>query len=248
MTFNFDNLEDDLRNRGFENVAVIGDVHGMTSDFESKIKEAQNNNNFIIQLGDIVDYGPDSVGCVNLMFDVISNNSGLMILGNHERKLEKYIHQKRVGDIRVNITGGIVATVEQLEALSLSELEDFENKFLALCNQARHHIRLGRRLFVHGSATKKMWESNAPRLKGYDESRAVFGQVDKTQPMLPNGYPNRIYDWVDEIPTEHKVFVGHDIRDYNKPFRQMGKLGGEAIFVDTGSGKGGVLSSVIEEI
>ena len=37
--------------------------------------------------------------------------------------------------------------------------------------------------------------------------------------------------------------VGHDIRRVEKPYEVSGKQGGKAYFMDTGSGKGGRLTS-----
>lgn len=246
--FNYKNLQQDLINRNFTNYIVIGDVHGMTDDFKKIINQALKNNQFIIQLGDIVDYGPDSFGCLKLMHDLVIQENGIFLIGNHERKLEKYFSQKREGNIRIKIKGGIVSTINQLNSLSSIEYEQFEEMFASLMRNARHHIIIGKSLFVHGSATKDMWNLITPRLKGYNETRAVFGQIDKNNPRRNDGFPNRIYDWANDIPNEHIVFVGHDILDMTEPFIINGTNGGQAIFVDTGSGKGGILSSVIKSI
>ena len=53
-----------------------------------------------------------------------------------------------------------------------------------------------------------------------------------------------IYNWVDEIKKGHTAYVGHAYLDLVNPVTKSGKLGGEAIFVDTGSGKEGSLSSI----
>ena len=242
--FNFYDILNDIKSRDFNAVTAIGDVHGMTNDFIRHIQKAQDQKNLIIQLGDIVDYGPDSVGCVDLMYKLVMNGEAIFIIGNHERKLEKYILQRREGKVRIKIEGGITKTVEQLDKLGDTKRYIFEQKFLALMNYARHHLRIKDNLFVHASSTRNMWTQISNRLTGFDENRAVFGEVDQHAPRDENGFPHRLYNWVDEIPYGHTVYVGHAYLDLFNPVTKDGKSGGKAIFVDTGSGKEGTLSSV----
>ena len=241
--FNFDDLGVDLRNRGYDQIQIIGDVHGMTNDFKAVIDDALDNNRMIIQLGDIVDYGPDSVGCLDLMYDLVLNGRGIFIIGNHERKLEKYFQQRAEGNIKVKVKGGLVATVNQLDSLTDEQYENVVQKFTVLMNYSRHHCVIdGNTIFVHAGITNKMWNIAQNRLVGFEENRAVFGEVDG---FREDGYPNRIYNWVDELEAGKLAFVGHDIRNTDKPLTHNGKNGGKAVFVDTGSGKTGKLSSVI---
>lgn len=242
--FDFDDIANDIKDSGFSGLTTIGDVHGMTDDFERHVNAAVAKGNFIVQLGDIVDYGPDSVGCVDLMYRLVVNGEAIFIIGNHERKLEKYIQQSREGKIRIQLAGGILKTVEQLNRLGDTKREIFEQKFLALMNHARHHVRINNNVFVHASATRKMWDTISNRLVGFDENRAVFGEVDQNVPRDENGFPHRLYNWVDEIPDGHTAYVGHAYLDLHNPVTKVGKLGGKAIFVDTGSGKEGTLSSI----
>lgn len=242
--FDFDNIVTDIKYRGFDGISVIGDVHGMTDDFEKHIKDAKAANNLIVQLGDVVDYGPDAVGCVDLMYRLVVDGDAIFIIGNHERKLEKYLQQAKEGKIRVQVKGGIEATVDQLNRLGETKREMFELKFATLMNHARHHVRIGNNIFVHASSTRAMWDTITNRLVGFDENRAVFGEVDKNSPRDEDGYPNRLYNWVDEIIEGHTAYVGHAYLDLVNPVIKRGRFGGKAIFVDTGSAKGGTLSSI----
>lgn len=252
------NLSEFLKEAGYDGVAVIGDVHGMAREFQAKVDEAKKSNLFVIQLGDIVDYGPDAVGALDIMYKLVVNGEGAFIIGNHERKLEKYFNQKEEGNVRIEIKGGLVKTLEQLDRLDESKVKMFESKFRALMNHARHHIILeredGATMFVHAACSQKMWDSKANRLMGYEESRAMFGEVDQDKPRNADGFPNRVYNWVNEIPDNHRVYVGHAILSTDEILIKTGELGGKAFFVDTGSGKdefgveGGFLSMVEERL
>jgi protein phosphatase len=72
-------------------------------------------------------------------------------------------------------------------------------------------------------------------------ARALFGEPTGRQ--QPDGYPERSLRWVDRIPAGLTVYCGHDRRSRDgRPYRRVGALGGTAVFLDTGAGKGGHLS------
>ncbi len=54
--------------------------------------------------------------------------------------------------------------------------------------------------------------------------------------------PRRTYGWVNTIPPGLTVVVGHDARSETAPMVSKNPLGGRAVFLDTGCGKGGTLS------
>ena len=253
---NYYDLRKYLTAEGYNGVAIIGDVHGMARDFQELVDEAKAENRFIIQLGDVVDYGPDAVGAVDIMYKLVMDGDGAFIIGNHERKLERYFKQKAEGNIRLVIKGGIVQTLEQLDRLDEAKAAMFEAKFKALMNHARHHILLeradGMSMFVHAACSRKMWKSKANRLVGFEENRAVFGEIDRDTPTKADGFPNRLYNWIDEIEDGNRVYVGHAVLSTDEVLVKKGSLGGTAFFVDTGSGKWiqdveGFLSMVKEE-
>ena len=60
-----------------------------------------------------------------------------------------------------------------------------------------------------------------------------------------------MYDWVEDVPADNWLFVGHDPRpligvpDFNNfqlaPLVNKNENGGATVFLDSGSGKGGTL-------
>jgi protein phosphatase len=66
---------------------------------------------------------------------------------------------------------------------------------------------------------------------------------EPTGRIQPDGYPERSLRWVDRIPPGLTVYCGHDRRSSDgRPYIRHGQLGGKAVFLDTGAGKGGHLS------
>ena len=63
--------------------------------------------------------------------------------------------------------------------------------------------------------------------------------------MQPDGYLESLPGWVDSYTVGFAGCVGHERRSTDgRPYRQRGAGGGEAVFMDTGAGKGGHLSWV----
>ena len=84
------NVKDAMRN----GLRIVGDVHGDLDAF----RHAVATDRFVIQLGDLVDYGPDSAGVLRLMLQVMHEKRGLFLIGNHDRKLGRALMGKHAGD------------------------------------------------------------------------------------------------------------------------------------------------------
>jgi protein phosphatase len=100
-------------------------------------------------------------------------------------------------------------------------------------------------MFVHGGFHTAMLEGPSPPIAlgrpGPALARALYGEpTGRTQ---GDGYPERSVAWVDRIPAALTVYCGHDRRSSDgRPLVRRGALGGTAVFLDTGAGKGGHLS------
>ena len=86
----------------------------------------------------------------------------------------------------------------------------------------------------------------------------MYGEIDKSKPFVEwNGqqYPARTYAWVDAIPNNKVVIVGHDRSPFeeipafesniNQIVSKTNEQGGTVYFTDTGAGKGGFVSGVV---
>jgi hypothetical protein len=216
-------------NPGPARVRVVGDVHGDVAAF----RYAAATDRFVIQLGDLVDNGPDSAGAMRIMFDLIDKGRGLFILGNHDFKLARAI-----GGQITRIDATLTATLGQLD-------EALRERLVREVLRAPLWLRHGGNLFVHGGFHASMLEQPPPSL-GLERphgaaSRALYGEpTGRTQ---ADGFPERSLNWVDRIPAGIVVYCGHDRRSTDgRPYRRTGQAGGVAVFLDTGAGKGGHLS------
>ncbi|XAO72192.1 MAG: metallophosphoesterase [Acetobacteraceae bacterium] len=88
-------------------IRVIGDVHSHIQSFI----HAASTDRFIIQLGDLVDYGPDSEVTLHLMLQIMREGRGIFILGNHDRKLARVLSGRRP-----HIDSQLKKTLQQIAA------------------------------------------------------------------------------------------------------------------------------------
>jgi 3',5'-cyclic AMP phosphodiesterase CpdA len=213
-------------------VRVVGDVHGDAAAFA----HAAATDLFVVQLGDLVDLGPDSAGALRLMFRLIDAGRGLFVLGNHDYRLARAL-------------AGRIAPIDPTLARTLAQLDrPLEERAAAEIARAPGWVRWRDALFVHGGFHTAMLAGPSPlphpiargRAAGA-LARALYGEP--TGRMQPDGFPERSLRWVDRIPAPLTVYAGHDRRSQDgRPYARRGAAGGRAVFLDTGAGKGGHLS------
>lgn len=254
---------DGLRRRGFLGLRVVADVHGDAAAFAHAVGGAAAARLFILQLGDLTDYGPDGPEALRLMFGLLDAGHGRFLLGNHDHKLRRVL----VGQ-KVRVAEGLALTLAQLaaapdgEALARRAVVEIGRApaWLVLGGiggsvgrqgsgggpgDPGSQPRAGRWGFVHAGWHPAMEQVPSPpdagTLRPEDLlARAMFGQV--TGGLRADGFPERLHRWVDRIPAGLTVYCGHDRRSVDgRPLVQQAAAGGSAVFLDTGAGKGGHL-------
>jgi hypothetical protein len=239
-----ENFFANIKSRGYSGITVVADIHGMMNPLRNAISWAKSRNHFLLILGDLVDYGKDTLEVMDEAYQLVTRGDAEVLVGNHERKIFKYLTQiERSGTSNVRLSEGNRVTVNRLESLSRFDYMRWTSKFKALVNMMRNHRVSGDFIFAHGAVLPEMWNATDSRLPPYLEDVALFGQVnDMTK--RSDGVPNRVYNWVELLKQNQVAIVGHDVRSDFKPFEQINKNGGKAIFLDTGCGKGGHLSTL----
>lgn len=231
-----------LRARGFSGLRVVGDVHGDAATLSVAIQGASEAGLFLLQLGDLTDYGRDSPAVLRLIFAMLDDEAGIFLLGNHDHKLRRALTGARVR----SPMDATPRTLEQLHAAP--DGPALASRAVVEIARAPAWWRLGSWLFAHAAFHPAMLLEPPPPEAGAQKpsgavSRALFGQV--TGRTQQDGYPERVLHWVESIPLGLTVYVGHDQRSRDgRPWTTQGRGGGSAIFMDTGAGKGGHLSWV----
>lgn len=231
------------------NILVLGDIHGNYSAFSKAVEKALKNNAHIISLGDIVDYGPESVKCFDLMNGLHNSGNMSMVIGNHDIKVYKYFNQIMEGEIRVKINDALNATIDSMKKLSETKQKDFMNKYIRKIEQLYNVMNVthgnNHYVFTHGAIHPSYWfldskkfnsESHKKNFYKSLEKYSLYGEIDKENRINEDGYPNRVYNWIHEIPLNYTVFFGHDINSTEYPV-----VMNRAVSMDCGSSKGGVL-------
>jgi hypothetical protein len=231
----------------FAGIRVIGDVHGEASGFAAAIEDASRLDLFVVQLGDLVDRGPDSPGCLRLAFDLVASGDGTFLLGNHDEKLGRAL----VPGSKVEIWPDLADTLAAIDAQP--DADAFRNQVRAMLSRAPHWLRIGRHFMVHAGFEPAMLDYPGPDAMASRHAakrsinRALRGQTPDilpggSAPLDDAGYPIRLYGWIDEVPAGLNVLIGHDVLSTGQIVERRGVLGGRVLFCDTGCGKGGKLS------
>lgn len=235
-------IANQLRNRGFLGITAIGDVHSSFESMKSAINWARSRRNFIVFLGDLVSYGPKPLECIQTVYEIIMRSEGILIYGNHERKLKKWFESKENSNKRVYLSEGNKITTNIISSLDKELQKRVKNMFFSLLAHSRNHVNISNILLTHGASTNFLFNCYDKKLPigSYFERMALFGEVkaikEKSIAMT--------YNWTKIIPSGKIVIVGHDVRSKGNPLKIVNKNNSEVVFLDTGAGKGGHLSSV----
>ncbi len=216
-------------------VTAIGDVHGMHQSMLTAINWARSRNHFLVFVGDIVDYGPGSLEVVDEVYRLVTRGQGLLVLGNHERKIMRW-----ADGLRVRLSEGNRVTTSALQNLGETARLKWLGRFRGLYQLSPRVQTIDTLRFAHAALHPSLWRTS--EISETAESVAFFGEIDEH--LLKQERPAQTYRWTKDIPADHTVVVGHTIRSSDYPYVETNQHGGCVVFLDTGSGKGGPLASV----
>ena len=226
----------------FDGILIFGDVHGDLNLLSKAHTYAIDNNLFFVSTGDLVDRGKNPYETVQLMYSVVRSRTGAFTVGNHDDKFYRYAKGNQVHlshDAKQTLVDVGAARMDSFLSMYVDLIEDmpYSRLYHNFDDIYVSHAAAHANMFSGGKITKSesyvylVGETNGER---YD-----------------NGYPVRLYNWVNNIPAGKTVIVGHDRTPVNyldvidTPVEKLGSLGGRAIFIDTGCGKGGHLTGAI---
>lgn len=218
----------------WKGITVIADVHGRLQPLLAAIGWAKARGHYIVFLGDILDYGPDSLETVEEVYRLVMRGEAELVLGNHERKIMRWIEDPD----RQRLSDGNRVTTDAIENLGPRARKRWIGRFRGLYHHGHHLRRFRNIVMTHAAVHPNYWTGTASRRDL--NLWAMFGEFIRDD----SGDFSRRYGWTEKVPADATVIVGHDIRSTEKPMTLTSDLGGKTIFLDTGSGKGGRLSSV----
>ena len=105
----------DLSN--YENVYIIGDIHGCNTALQELLKDGIKQENFYIFLGDYIDRGIENKEVIEFLSKIKDNDNVCMLEGNHEKWLWKYANDETIQSKEF-----ILHTKKQLESIDKKDI------------------------------------------------------------------------------------------------------------------------------
>lgn len=226
----------------FDGMLVFADVHGDYDSFKRAHDYARSENYFFMSLGDLVDRARKPFEVVKAMHECMRDGLGGFVVGNHDEK-----HHRGAKGNKVSFSRDAKQTLEDVgearkEEFSRMYTEIVEDKMLSGLFHIFDDLTL-----VHAAGHPCIWEG-VNVVGKTARSRFLVGETNGD--TYEDGYPVRLYNWIEEVPTGKTVIVGHDKQPiHNVPITEpmvvSNKNGGKVVFLDTGCGKGGFLSGAV---
>lgn len=218
----------------WKGITVVGDVHGDQAAMQKALQWAAARQHFVWLLGDVIDYGADSLTTLEIAYHLVMRSHGAFIIGNHERKIARWLDQCDAGRSHVRLNDGNRVTVTALNRLKPLPRKQWIGQFRALLGHATLLQQIDNVTLLHAAAHPTLWgKGNSTMIEQF----ALYGEAD-----YGSGKFHRAHHWVDAVPAGQFVFVGHDVVN-EFPTIVTGVKGGQAVFLDTGCGIGGHLST-----
>ena len=174
-------------------------------------------------VGDLIDRGPDSVGVLRLVMQMVADDTALCVPGNHDDKLGRYLAGKKV-----TLSHGLADTVAQIEAQPVAfrgQVNTFIHKLVS------HYVVDDGKLVVAHAGLK---ESMQGRATGAVRAFCLYG--DTTGETDEFGLPVRL-NWAADYKGRAIVVYGHT------PVPEAEWLN-NTIDIDTGCVFGGKLTAL----
>ena len=202
-----------LTNRLF----AIGDIHGCNVALRALIEAIDPTlDDTIVVLGDVIDWGPDSRGCVEQLIDLAGRCQFILVRGNHEEML--YAALESQSELRYWLNFGGDETLKSYPYRGGDEFIDREHvRFLKA--RARDFYETEEFIFVHAS---------------YDPNKPM-GQQSNTMLQWEHAHPEHMRPHFSGKP----VVAGHTPQTNGEPL-DLGFL----MLIDTDCSRGGWLTAL----
>jgi len=227
---------------------IIGDIHGCLSELMTMIQDLNlNTDDKLYFIGDLIDRGPDSLGVVKYVRDLSDKYFTILILGNHEEKLLRFIHHKKMNVEHTFKMQDVNNFNSLVDNLSITDIDFLSSSYL------NYNIRDENIILIHGGIPENLKFDFKDNFKySYELLKANKGLelILKTRYLddfgnfigLGKEDENSIF-WADKYKGQHgKIIFGHHAIISERPKEYI-----NAINIDTGCVFGGWLSCYIIE-
>jgi protein phosphatase len=220
---------------------IVGDVHGCydelidllgelgfaESEVDGVLAWRHPRGRRVVFLGDLVDRGPGVVEVLRLVMAMARAGTALVVPGNHENKLGRYLDGRQV-----TVAHGLPETIAQLDAMPDSERDAFRAEVRAFIDGLVSHFWLdgGKLVVAHAGLREAMHGRGSREVREFALYGETTGETDEF------GLPVR-YDWASEYRGKTVVVYGHT------PVPKAEWLN-NTICVDTGCVYGGQLTAL----
>lgn len=225
---------------------IIGDVHGCILELKELINKLElTSTDHLFFIGDLINKGPDSIGVVKYVYELSQKIKTILILGNHEEKFLRYLHNKKhnakaLKQMKIDIN------FEELDR----ELSNEEITFLK-SSYYTYTISECNLLLLHGGIIGN-YKLNLNNNYQYDvHSLKEFPELDlitKTRYIDAYGKFVSLGQETEEMPFWADVYNGNfgtAIFGHQPFLQEHPKMFPHAIGIDTGCVFGGYLNALI---
>ena len=186
----------------------IGDLHGCLDEAEELLDKCEATaRDWVILLGDLVDRGPNSGGCIDLAMR-LEARQGLpsCILGNHEERHLSYEDIRlRLGRLPHNMPPTHLATREQLRP----EHHDFMRRMPLYMRVPEHGAVAVHAGVYPGRAIEQQTEKHLLHI----QSICPPGEKSLWPSRVPKGERDKWPFWSTLWDGPERVFFGHSVLD-----------------------------------
>lgn len=218
-------------------IVVVGDIHGCLEEFNELVKTLQYNKDKmrLVLLGDLMDRGPDPVGCIRLARELKAE----CVMGNHEEKHLRWIkHEKN--KLR---TG---------KANPMKRMSDADIK--ANSNLSDQDISWIKNLPLKLHLKDNWWAVHAGCEPKFTLDKQNPAQIMRVRYVNENGTgvplgdtleqpPNSVY-WTEQWNGPESIVYGHCVHSFSNPRHDI-KNNIHCLGIDTGCCFGGSLTAAI---
>lgn len=208
-------------------IDIIGDVHGCMEELielfhvlgyqKENAIYTHTDGRIPVFVGDITDRGPDSLGVIRLVYEMVTKQKATYVPGNHCNKLYRFF----LGN-NVQQKHGLETTVSEYESLTAREQKSIKHQFMTLYENAPLYLQIPELnvIIAHAGIKEEFIGRTDNRVKSF----VLYG--DTTGATYSDGRPIR-RDWARHYHGDQWIVYGHT--PVNKP-----RVVHKTINIDTG--------------